>query len=99
MIRRPPRSTLFPYTTLFRSLSLVGFSSGRLLSRMSFGLGALLFGNRGHRWPRFRHEATHDEPITSDQPPNDGDDATGKTTQHAWARPAGGTATSHMRLG
>src|SRR2546430_6096580 len=25
MIRRPPRSTLFPYTTLFRSLS--GFSS------------------------------------------------------------------------
>src|SRR5260370_1245895 len=81
------------------SLSLVGFSSGRLLSRMSFGLGALLFGNRGHRWPRFRHEATHDEPITSDQHPNDGDDATGKTTQHACARPAGGTPTSHMRLG
>src|SRR5258707_11697088 len=24
MIRRPPRSTLFPYTTLFRSLHLVG---------------------------------------------------------------------------
>src|SRR2546426_8088152 len=24
MIRRPPRSTLFPYTTLFRSLSLIG---------------------------------------------------------------------------
>src|SRR3712207_7967956 len=24
MIRRPPRSTLFPYTTLFRSLSPVG---------------------------------------------------------------------------
>ena len=23
MIRRPPRSTLFPYTTLFRSLTLV----------------------------------------------------------------------------
>src|SRR5256885_12392748 len=23
MIRRPPRSTLFPYTTLFRSLSMV----------------------------------------------------------------------------
>src|SRR5256885_10568902 len=23
MIRRPPRSTLFPYTTLFRSMSLV----------------------------------------------------------------------------
>src|SRR2546430_3785822 len=25
MIRRPPRSTLFPYTTLFRSLSSNGF--------------------------------------------------------------------------
>src|SRR5258708_20509638 len=24
MIRRPPRSTLFPYTTLFRSLALFG---------------------------------------------------------------------------
>src|SRR5256885_13247385 len=24
MIRRPPRSTLFPYTTLFRSLRLLG---------------------------------------------------------------------------
>src|SRR3712207_9081224 len=26
MIRRPPRSTLFPYTTLFRSLYDLGFS-------------------------------------------------------------------------
>src|SRR5258708_23884864 len=26
MIRRPPRSTLFPYTTLFRSLSLLSFA-------------------------------------------------------------------------
>src|SRR3712207_7928736 len=28
MIRRPPRSTLFPYTTLFRSSSSRGRSSG-----------------------------------------------------------------------
>src|SRR5256885_4134860 len=27
MIRRPPRSTLFPYTTLFRSAVSVGFSA------------------------------------------------------------------------
>src|SRR5258707_2804916 len=26
MIRRPPRSTLFPYTTLFRSLTASGYS-------------------------------------------------------------------------
>src|SRR5256885_8218311 len=30
MIRRPPRSTLFPYTTLFRSLQPVLFLVGRL---------------------------------------------------------------------
>src|SRR5258708_29976872 len=30
MIRRPPRSTLFPYTTLFRSLPLRG-DAGRVL--------------------------------------------------------------------
>src|SRR2546430_8518752 len=29
MIRRPPRSTLFPYTTLFRSPGSSGFCSGR----------------------------------------------------------------------
>src|SRR5258705_5831993 len=27
MIRRPPRSTLFPYTTLFRSLSVLAYLS------------------------------------------------------------------------
>src|SRR2546429_5488833 len=30
MIRRPPRSTLFPYTTLFRSLAARPRSSGNL---------------------------------------------------------------------
>src|SRR2546430_11790813 len=30
MIRRPPRSTLFPYTTLFRSGTKVDYKRGRL---------------------------------------------------------------------
>src|SRR5436305_8574655 len=30
MLRRPPRSTLFPYTTLFRSISRSQFTSVRL---------------------------------------------------------------------
>src|ERR1035441_8754854 len=30
MIRRPPRSTLFPYTTLFRSLHLVHGAAGEV---------------------------------------------------------------------
>src|SRR5258708_29054573 len=32
MIRRPPRSTLFPYTTLFRSVRRSSVRSGRPLS-------------------------------------------------------------------
>src|SRR3989454_1593268 len=33
MIRRPPRSTLFPYTTLFRSIREVRSPEGRVLYR------------------------------------------------------------------
>src|SRR6266849_1602154 len=80
-------------------LSLVGFSSSRLLSHTSLGLGVLLFGNRGPGWPRFRHEAAQHQPSTADQPADNRDDATGKTTQHAWARTFGGGATRHMGLG
>src|SRR3712207_8894989 len=39
MIRRPPRSTLFPYTTLFRSVLGLGYIGGR----GSFGLGLRAF--------------------------------------------------------
>src|SRR3712207_9548640 len=51
MIRRPPRSTLFPYTTLFRSsaaalgLMVGAFGGGALV-------GTLAFGAVGRRWPR-----------------------------------------------
>src|SRR2546423_3332246 len=36
MIRRPPRSTLFPYTTLFRSKTLLMASSVRLKPLIMF---------------------------------------------------------------
>src|SRR2546428_10120757 len=32
MIRRPPRSTLFPYTTLFRSQALTGGQAAHLIA-------------------------------------------------------------------
>src|SRR2546425_6920317 len=35
MIRRPPRSTLFPYTTLFRSLVAIEPESGGVLAFVS----------------------------------------------------------------
>src|SRR3712207_9481836 len=40
MIRRPPRSTLFPYTTLFRSGFFV-LSIGILLARPALGVASL----------------------------------------------------------
>src|SRR5258707_8305937 len=38
MIRRPPRSTLFPYTTLFRSLRAVALLNLRTAEAWSLGL-------------------------------------------------------------
>src|SRR5438876_7555951 len=34
MIRRPPRSTLFPYTTLFRSHAVIAFELGTVRNRV-----------------------------------------------------------------
>src|SRR2546430_6097002 len=52
MIRRPPRSTLFPYTTLFRSAAEAVnslYSRGVLVTRIqkTFSLG--MFGEGGRR--------------------------------------------------
>src|SRR3712207_6904544 len=41
MIRRPPRSTLFPYTTLFRSPDRGGLPPARLLARTILARGEL----------------------------------------------------------
>src|SRR3712207_8452478 len=43
MIRRPPRSTLFPYTTLFRSKSIAGF---KIREGMLVGARVTLRGER-----------------------------------------------------
>src|SRR5258708_40121199 len=37
MIRRPPRSTLFPYTTLFRSVNTSSYSLRNEMQRFSYG--------------------------------------------------------------
>src|SRR3712207_6958327 len=60
MIRRPPRSTLFPYTTLFRSRTLaraVGDLAGAL---------ALLVGELGDRETRQRAADRRSEEHTSE---------------------------------
>src|SRR2546430_11896874 len=40
MIRRPPRSTLFPYTTLFRSLGMTSKPKARVVTYRSARVGA-----------------------------------------------------------
>src|SRR5260370_42714667 len=73
MIRRPPRSTLFPYTTLFRSLK-VGFEHFPILTHHAFDAELLQpLGSRrntnestsvlGHEIDRFRSDelSGHDQ--------------------------------------
>src|SRR3712207_8057551 len=67
MIRRPPRSTLFPYTTLFRSQIATPGHRGRQQSRQpaprAGGGGVLRAGDRTHRpgerrpWPELRRRS------------------------------------------
>src|SRR5256885_16988727 len=51
MIRLPPRSTLFPYTTLFRS--------GEILGQADAGLTALLFGREDKGLPNEALDLCH----------------------------------------
>src|SRR5260370_41103784 len=44
MIRRPPRSTLFPYTTLFRSSDMYGRRAVFLICLGIFAFGSLFCG-------------------------------------------------------
>src|SRR5256885_11131952 len=50
MIRRPPRSTLFPYTTLFRSAAPRRHTAGKSASWWQW-----MHGSRGRPPPRLRH--------------------------------------------
>src|SRR3712207_6903453 len=47
MIRRPPRSTLFPYTTLFRSNDVLLCAVGRVLARWT-GQDRVVVALEGH---------------------------------------------------
>src|SRR5256885_11846961 len=71
MTRRPPRSTLFPYTTLFRSPKLVGDA----LQREAEGLGEAILerwiaGDRVHlRSSYARAFAARRSAASKNQPP------------------------------
>src|SRR3712207_8250794 len=50
MIRRPPRSTLFPYTTLFRSSHRVSFIPGDFFQDALPEVDVLIMGHILHDW-------------------------------------------------
>src|SRR2546430_5746288 len=60
MIRRPPRSTLFPYTTLFRSALLWGVMVGLGTGTMASVLGAMV----ANRWFTERRGVVQDRKST-----------------------------------
>src|SRR2546430_4392296 len=77
MIRRPPRSTLFPYTTLFRSeRAAVGTLKVRHLvdgdRRVAAASGAgrdrVLMGGRQRHEPGGDEEGARHEGLSGDQP-------------------------------
>src|SRR5687767_15499669 len=73
MIRRPPRSTLFPYTTLFRSVDLVGETlaggagvHGPVCSCHGFRLQRLVGRrSRGRPRPEVRRSEEHTSELQS----------------------------------
>src|SRR2546425_1476236 len=74
MIRPPPRSTLFPYTTLFRSLAVVRFHGRNTAAWDKPGAGtAERFGyayrdDELREWvPRIRHLAARTRQVRSEE--------------------------------
>src|SRR3712207_8986022 len=66
MIRRPPRSTLFPYTTLFRSTAAVCDRWPDLEGTPASALGLRILAARPRSWPQCTVTAGRSEEHTSE---------------------------------
>src|SRR5438876_4822432 len=67
MIRRPPRSTLFPYTTLFRSLVIGKTVSSKFFFRIELNHDFVLTGIRG-TFPRLCDSSRMDRLVSENIP-------------------------------
>src|SRR5256885_2578463 len=68
MIRRPPRSTLFPYTTLFRSAAIIDRPLRRTASAAWGGAASHRGSSRiATRWPVDSSSARHTLPKRSEE--------------------------------
>src|SRR3712207_7474430 len=63
MIRRPPRSTLFPYPTLFRSMTLSDISIRRPVLATVMSLAIVLIGLMAYSRLTVREYPNIDEPV------------------------------------
>src|SRR3712207_9263870 len=61
MIRRPPRSTLFPYTTLFRAVPVPVAEGPVLVVGGAVVVGAAVVGVNRRGQHRRRHDDGHDQ--------------------------------------
>src|SRR3712207_9221573 len=97
MIRRPPRSTLFPYTTLFRSLGSPRGVSGGELARRAYQQ-AWVFGARFAFMQRATHLARARDGVVVEL--NTGGVALGRgalPATRAGSRPPGGAPLEALR--
>src|SRR5437773_5866661 len=65
MIRRPPRSTLFPYTTLFRSIAEIGDQIGREMIGRNLAAGHRIKERGRERWPATKRSEEHTSELQS----------------------------------
>src|SRR3712207_7984401 len=63
MIRRPPRSTLFPYTTLFRSPASFHMASKHIITNPSTARGR----GREFHWSQGKHSSLGGQPSQRNQ--------------------------------
>src|SRR2546422_4634099 len=66
MIRRPPRSTLFPYTTLFRSTLRIALTSVVVALTVVFALGPLVQAQQPPQSPPTWQQGRRSEEHTSE---------------------------------
>src|SRR3712207_2852670 len=82
MIRRPPRSTLFPYTTLFRSSLKKGFGDRLLIEDLTFSLPKA--GIVGVIGPNGAGKTTLFKMLVGQEKPDAGDLRVGDTVKFAY---------------
>src|SRR2546425_9784777 len=94
MIRRPPRSTLFPYTTLFRSRSRMRSLPARRFAkqrRAADGMALLDLGCQGQQRLLAERLAddlqTHRQPVGIEPARHRRDRKTGETQHERWRDP------------